>query len=502
VKLRIGFAVLALTLGGSAVWAITQVEEEPFPHSDHDGLFPLCQGCHEGIETDTESAYYPEPESCTECHDGEVEVLVEWTGPTIDATNLAYSHEEHIAEVEEEGEEGEVADCSTCHQLPADSIATLVAARVLEAQADPGGVDITQTADSTRRMFVGRADPESCVTCHAHEAPEHISYVQDCAVCHMSLWEATDLSSTRIAAFPEPVEHENEDFILEHGDLEALEGAACATCHTLDSCERCHVNSADVLDIARLQPDARVAGLVHDTPAEYPEPEDHETSEWSWDHSTEALDDLVGCANCHTQPTCKSCHLEVSNVQVAGLPVPVPGGAQGVEWEEDEPAVHRADFATTHGTGAASAEAGCLGCHLQETCTACHEGTEKPAFHLGNFLEMHGPEAYGNEFDCATCHNPEVFCRSCHQGVGLTSEGGIDVAFHNSRPFWLLGHGVAARQGLEGCVTCHAQVDCTQCHSAVGGWGINPHGPGFDPDRAMEASREGCVACHGVGGRE
>jgi hypothetical protein len=492
-------AALALVVCATGVWAITRVVEDDFAHSDHDGLFPLCQGCHQGIETGAEAEYYPDPASCTACHDGEVEGLVAWSGPTIEPTNLDYSHPEHMAEIEREGE---VADCTTCHQLPGDSIAALVAARALEASLDPGGAELVQTADETPRMFVGRADPESCVTCHAHEAPEHITYVQDCAVCHQSLWEATDLGSTRIAAFPEPTEHEDKDFILEHGDLEAVAGAACATCHTRDSCERCHVNSADIPDIARLQFDARVAGLVHDEPSEYPEPEDHETSEWSWDHSEEALADVAGCANCHTQPTCTSCHREVSNEQVASLPLPVPGGAAGVEWEDGAPEVHRSDFATTHGAGAASGEGGCLGCHVQETCTACHEGADKPAFHQRNFMEMHGPEVYGNEVDCASCHNPEVFCRACHQGVGLTSEGGIDIAFHSANPFWLLGHGVAARQGLEGCVTCHSQVDCTQCHSAVGGWGISPHGPGFDPDRAMEASREGCVKCHGAGARE
>lgn len=501
--LHIGFAVLALTVGASGVWALSQIEEEePFPHFEHDGVFPLCQGCHEGIETDTEDAYYPDAESCTECHDGEVEELVEWTGPATEPSNLAYSHAEHIAEVEEEGEEGEVADCSTCHQLLADSIAALVAAQALEVELDPGGVDTVQAADATRRMFVGRANPESCVTCHAHEAPEHISYVQDCSVCHLSLWEATEVSPTRIAAFPEPAEHEDEDFILEHGELEALEGAACSTCHALDSCERCHVNAADVPDIARLQPDPRVAGLVRDSPAEYPEPEDHDTSEWSWNHSDGALDDRGECANCHTQSTCKSCHLEVSNAQVVELPIPVPGGAPGVEWEADGPEVHRSDFATTHGAGAASAEAGCLGCHLQETCTACHEGIERPEFHQGNFLELHGPEQYGNEFDCASCHNPEVFCRACHESVGLTSKGGLDVAFHSANPRWLFGHGVAARQGLEGCVTCHAQVDCTRCHSSVGGWGISPHGPGFEAERAEDASRQGCVICHQTRPRE
>ena len=234
----------------------------------------------------------------------------------------------------------------------------------------------------------------------------------------------------------------------------------------------------------------------------YPEPDDHETSDWSWDHAAEALSNVSGCANCHTQPSCKTCHLEVSNARVAALPFPVPDGAQGVEFEVAAREVHWGGFARSHGAQAASGEAGCLGCHTQDTCTACHEGSGRPAFHQGNFLEMHGPEAYGNQSDCATCHNPEVFCRTCHQAVGLASQGGLDVAFHSSRPFWLFGHGVAARQGLEGCVTCHSQVDCTQCHSSVGGWGISPHGPGFDADRAAGASREGCVLCHRWGGRK
>ena len=494
--LRVGFAIVVLSAGASGLWAVSRAVQEPFPHSDHAGLFPLCQGCHEGIETDTEVAYYPTPGSCTACQDGEVEPEIEWTAPVVDPSNLDYSHRIHIEVVAASGGE---ADCSTCHRLAADSVATLFAVEGREARA-PGAVSATETM-AVPHMFVGRAEPETCVSCHAHEAPAHLSYSLDCAACHQTLAEATSLSVERIAAFPRPPEHENADFILDHGALEAVGGSACATCHTRDSCERCHANAADLGEIVGLRPDSRVAGLLHDTPAEYPEPEDHDAS-WLWNHSKVALAQPGGCANCHTQRTCTSCHNEVSNAQVAAMPLPVPGGAQGVEWEGEAPRVHRPDFVTTHGAGAASAEADCLGCHVQETCTACHEGSGRPVFHQGNFLEMHGPEAYGNEFDCASCHNAKVFCRACHQGVGLTSQGGIDIAFHSANPFWLLGHGVAARQGLEGCTTCHSQVDCTQCHSAVGGWGISPHGPGFDPDRAMSASREGCVACHRAGVRE
>ena len=86
-------------------------------------------------------------------------------------------------------------------------------------------------------------------------------------------------------------------------------------------------------------------------------------------------------------------------------------------------------------------------------------------------MDRHASEAYGNESDCATCHNAQTFCRACHQDIGLASKGRPDVAFHTSRPVWLLGHGVAARQGLQGCITCHTQSDCATCHSAVGGGG-------------------------------
>lgn len=495
-KLRVGLAIVVLCVGASGLWAVVQAVQEPFPHSDHAGLFPLCQGCHEGIETDTEVAYYPTSGSCAECHDGEVEPEVDWEMPVVAPSNVVYSHRIHIEDVVASGEE---ADCATCHRLAPDSVAMLLVAA--ERDAIGPGAGAGTEAVGAPHMFVGRADPETCVSCHAHEAPEHLSYSQDCSACHQTLAEATALSSDRIAAFPRPAEHDDIDFILNHEELEVPGGTSCATCHTRDSCERCHANAADVDEIVRLRSDSRIAGLLHEVPAEYPEPEDHESASWTWAHAAPALENSGGCANCHTQPTCTSCHNEVSNAQVDAMPVPVAGGARGVEWDGEAPPAHRPDFATTHGAAAATAEAGCVGCHVQETCAACHEGSERPEFHQGNFLEMHGPEAYGAELDCASCHNSEVFCRACHQGVGLASQGGIDIAFHSSNPFWLLGHGVAARQGLEGCTTCHSQVDCTQCHSAVGGWGISPHGPGFDPDRAMSASREGCVACH-VGVRE
>ncbi|MDE3052397.1 MAG: hypothetical protein KGJ70_00820, partial [Gemmatimonadota bacterium] len=61
---------------------------------------------------------------------------------------------------------------------------------------------------------------------------------------------------------------------------------------------------------------------------------------------------------------------------------------------------------------------------------------------------------------------------------------------------WLLNHGQAARQNLEACAACHTQASCAQCHSATGGWGVNPHPPSFDAKRAARNNPQSCLACH------
>jgi hypothetical protein len=117
-------------------------------------------------------------------------------------------------------------------------------------------------------------------------------------------------------------------------------------------------------------------------------------------------------------------------------------------------------------------------------------------FHPANYIVRHGADAYGGTRDCGSCHNTESFCKSCHQGSGLAARGRIDVAFHDGQPLWLLQHGEAARKGLEGCVSCHRQQDCTRCHSAAGGWGVNPHGAGFDAGRMSDRNQLVCGRCH------
>ena len=307
---RVGVAVLAFVASTSGAWALAQVVES-FPHADHEGLFPLCAGCHDGIETGVAEDLYPDPSSCTTCHDGVREDTVEWSGPTPQPSNLIYSHPDHDELL---ADAGESADCVTCHQ----------------------------EVDAEVRMAVGGARWDTCLTCHVPEPPQHLAYVNECAVCHTSIWDATELSMARLEAFPQPDDH-SPSFILEHARLDVVGQATCATCHARESCERCHANAGAVPAIASLERDARVAMLIRGIPAEYPVPVEHQASDWAWNHSA-AGDEIGSCANCHTQPSCTACHTERVNAQVAELPLGGPAGPPGVSVGDPDGRVHRGRF--------------------------------------------------------------------------------------------------------------------------------------------------------------
>ena len=132
-------APAALLLAALSLWAAAAQQEEPFPHDEHRGLFPLCTGCHEGIPDGDEATYYPPPEQCVECHDGVDEERVTWTGPTTEVTNLDFDHPTHDRELAAAGDPE--LDCSDCH-----------------------------TQEGADRMDVRLTVVDRCLSCHAHEA--------------------------------------------------------------------------------------------------------------------------------------------------------------------------------------------------------------------------------------------------------------------------------------------------------------------------------------------
>jgi predicted CXXCH cytochrome family protein len=459
--------VLAILLAGAVAAAgARQMPQEVFPHPLHERLFPACQGCHAGVETGEADRLYPSPDRCGACHDGERVREVSWTGPGRAPSNLRFSH---LAHVGRPTDAGDPVSCQTCHR--------------------PAGAQ--------GRMTVSRATPDRCATCHAHEALDHPNGGQACTVCHRALTDVPDLPAARIAAFPQPSDHGEPGFLSAHGPAPDAARATCATCHARPSCERCHVNAGALPAVQALAPDLRVQALAAGLVPEYPTPASHDGG-WIQGHGRDAGEGPEACANCHGRPSCLTCHREGGTAALAALFVPLPGGPTGVviDATEARDRLHPPDFERGHGSAAATRGDDCQSCHTEPFCTGCHAGPETPSFHPVNFLETHGSRAYGADTECVTCHNPELFCRSCHAGVGLASSGRLNAGFHDAQPFWLLGHGQAARQNLAGCVTCHGQTDCASCHSPLGGWGVSPHGPGFEASRFLETASTGCILCH------
>lgn len=458
--MRWRIAGLIVLLGATATWAVVP-RQEGFPHLRHANFFPLCEGCHGGVTSGTEAEVYPSPQFCAACHDGNVQPTVQWSGPTREPSTLRFSHVDHTSSAQAAGE---TLECAACHGN-----------------------------GSEERMDVRAADPDLCLTCHV--ASSHLAQGRDCSFCHQALTATPELGVDQIAAFPKPAWHDEADFLQRHAPQSASDRSSCATCHARQTCTRCHMDE-ELPAIAALEPDSRVAELTRGQAPQYPVPGSHASASWNWSHASEAREGLSSCANCHARSSCTMCHREST---VEALPVTDPADPRGVKLDERVTRVHRSGFLQVHGTEAVATES-CSTCHATNFCEQCHEAAAAPVFHAPNFLAQHAPEAYANGSDCTSCHNPEVFCRACHTGTGLGSKGRLDVAFHTANPFWIVGHGVAARQGLEACASCHNQTTCLQCHSAVGGWRISPHGPDFEAKRLGDANQLMCVLCH-RGGR-
>lgn len=130
----------------------------------------------------------------------------------------------------------------------------------------------------------------------------------------------------------------------------------------------------------------------------------------------------------------------------------------------------------------------------------CHrpDAASAGAYHPAGFLSRHPAAAYARESSCNTCHNPGQFCVSCHKSAGLVATAALGKGYHDASRFFISGHGVAARQSLETCTSCHVERDCLTCHSALGGRRFDPHGPGFDAARMIKKNPEVCTACHGT----
>ena len=80
-------------------------QEEPFPHDDHEGLFPVCAGCHSDVTSSDRADRYPEPAQCSGCHDGVDQEVVTWAGPSERVSNVSFDHGAHEADLDPAGDD-------------------------------------------------------------------------------------------------------------------------------------------------------------------------------------------------------------------------------------------------------------------------------------------------------------------------------------------------------------------------------------------------------------
>lgn len=459
-----GGGAVAFMLVAAAVAAARGAQEDRFPHADHAGLFPVCAGCHAGIEGPEPTAAYPQPELCARCHDGVQEDRVTWQAPARSPSNVRFDHAAHGVSLEAAGDP--VQSCESCHSA----------------------------SDDQRMTVTGTERLETCWGCHAHEATDHFATSAACETCHVSLAE-TSFSRARIGALPAPETHADPLFLAEgHGALAPGYADRCATCHTRERCVACHVDGG-LVEIQAI-PSAPPEMELPPQGAEYPEPASHLDDGWLDAHRLQAP--VRECSTCHAQDDCRACHVGSVPTLVEALPRRAESAAPGVGLVARAPESHASKFfLDAHGPLAAADGQSCATCHVETFCVDCHDGPPAGGgYHPASFVARHASSAFGRTDECATCHSTEVFCRSCHVQSGLGSSGRLGVGYHDAEPVWLLRHGQAARQSLESCASCHRQNDCVQCHGVLGSFSISPHTRAFDAEAAWARSPRTCLACH------
>lgn len=454
----IAFGVVAL----ATALTVGALQEKPFPHERHERLFPLCTGCHEGVPSGDLASFYPPTTLCVNCHDGQDLDRVTWRGPSVRLDNVDFSHDTHALGLERAGDD--LPSCESCHVTPG----------------------------APRMAVAAQIQVPTCLSCHAHQADDH-QVDADCSVCHVPLAE-TGFPRARIEALTVPADHEARGFLSTgHGAGAGENVARCATCHTADRCVSCHVDT----DRAEIQAMAFAPeGMdLPEAEARYPSPASHRDEGWFSGHGMQAS--RQACATCHTTEDCRACHVVPTPTQVAALPSRAEASAPGVHIVAHAPDSHEGFFfMQVHSALAAGDQKSCNTCHVESFCVDCHQGPSDGGYHPSGFVARHAADAFGRQAECANCHDAQVFCRACHVQAGLSSVGRLGPGYHEGGSVWLLRHGMAARQNLESCTSCHRQNDCTQCHGVLGSFKVSPHTRNFDARRAWEQNPRTCFACH------
>ncbi len=227
--LALSLVILLGAFGGAAL----RQDRVAFDHEKHKKVFPECQTCHAGIREEGKSIF-PSAESCANCHDGTIEKKVDWSAPPVRPSNFRFTHAKH--------------DQKSGEKLPADST---LACRACHIPSGTGWLTVRRTISrqclDCHEIKVAHfsAPDTACGTCHLTLAEATALPVERVA----------DFEEARLTR------RQGISSSKGHGRLAKDGNRSCAICHARDFCTQCHVNAPEVKAIQALEPDPRSLAL-------------------------------------------------------------------------------------------------------------------------------------------------------------------------------------------------------------------------------------------------
>jgi hypothetical protein len=260
-------------------------------------------------------------------------------------------------------------------------------------------------------------DANTCGTCHldwegrvySQDGPltfqhgPHVAGGLACGQCHAIDREHGQLALDETSCSEKchgvrPISH-GEDWLERHGPEFDSEARDCASCHSTDSCRRCH-------------------GL------EMPHPEG-----WLTQHPKSASQSQQTCTRCHERSFCQACH------------------------STQKPANHTARWLQQHGQASLDS---CARCHAKSVCIECHS-SNKPASHAGDWVKGHAERGKSQSELCNMCHGSS-FCQSCHGGVDMPHPEGWALSHESQASFERGASCFRCHRYAETCAMCHGEA--------------------------------------------
>lgn len=298
----------------ATVLGIRPPERVAFPHRAHVTEGVACTKCHDGMTEagDTGALHIPDSKSCVECHvdPHDVRECSSCHGRELNIErviaakeHLRFSHKEHLPEVSE--------NCARCHIEVAEEKRTLLPPMVacLSCHEHKDTFEVTSCDDCHVDLEVEGSRPVSHLV-HDEDyvnrhGPEAAASRQVCDTCHTER-QCAGCHGANVPALPQRLSFDQPalaglhraGFRSRHGREASVDPGLCSTCHTQDSCQRCHADKG-IAAIAGATRNPHPPGWVG-----IGGPSNNQ-------HGAAAFRDPASCASCHSgagEAMCVSCH--------------------------------------------------------------------------------------------------------------------------------------------------------------------------------------------------